>query len=230
MQRNRIFPILAAAAAALFFTACTTPARGPQTLDWRVADLPGIDSVSGAPRTFETVLGPAVRFDGTQDAFFLRDNPLRGMEELTIEVIFRQQADAPFEQRFLHFGTVNGERIMFETRVKPDGTWYADNFIRRLEPQADLTLIDSTIRQPADRWYNLTLVVAGSRATNYVDGRQQLTGEIPYRAATEGIASVGVRQNKVCWFKGDLFRIRITPRALTPDEFLRDQETLNAAE
>ena len=73
----------------------------------------------------------------------------------------------------------------------------------------------------------LALVVADGRATNYVDGVQQLTGEMPYRPATEGITSVGVRQNKVCWFKGDLYRIRITPRALTPDEFLRDQERLN---
>ncbi len=228
MKRNRIFPMIAAAGAALLFTACTTPVQGPQTIDWLAAELPHVDSVLGAPRTIETPLGAAVRFDGTQDAFFLDSNPLLGMEELTIEVIFRQESDAAFEQRFLHFGTANGERIMFETRVKPDGTWYADNFIRRLEPQADLTLIDSTICQPADRWYNLTLVVADGRATNYVDGVQQLTGEIPYRAATEGIASIGVRQNKVCWFKGDIYRIRVTPRALTPDEFLRDQEALNA--
>ena len=152
---------------------------------------------------------------------------LRGLEELTVEVIFRQDGTAPFEQRFLHMGTLRGERIMFETRVKPDGTWYLDNFIRRLDPQADLTLIDSTLCHPADRWYNLALVVADGRATNYVDGVQQLTGEMPYRPATEGITSVGVRQNKVCWFKGDLYRIRITPRALTPDEFLRDQERLN---
>lgn len=212
---------------ALLLASCTAPAPAEQATDWFVAELPQVDSLLGAPRTIETPLGKAVRFDGTRDAFFLGDNPLRGMEELTVEVIFRQDGDAAFEQRFLHMGTTNGERIMFETRVKPDGTWYADNFIRRLEPQADLTLIDSTLCHPANRWYNLTLVVADGRATNYVDGVRQLTGEIPYRPATEGITSVGVRQNKVCWFKGDIYRIRVTPRALTPDEFLRDQERLN---
>ncbi len=213
--------------AALLLASCTAPAPAEQAADWLVAELPQVDSILGAPRTIDTPLGKAVRFDGTRDAFFLADNPLRGLEELTVEVIFRQDGTAPFEQRFLHMGTLRGERIMFETRVKPDGTWYLDNFIRRLDPQADLTLIDSTLCHPADRWYNLALVVADGRATNYVDGVQQLTGEMPYRPATEGITSVGVRQNKVCWFKGDLYRIRITPRALTPDEFLRDQERLN---
>lgn len=213
--------------AALLLASCTAPAPAEQAADWLVAELPQVDSILGAPRTIDTPLGKAVRFDGTRDAFFLADNPLRGLEELTVEVIFRQDGTAPFEQRFLHMGTLRGERILFETRVKPDGTWYLDNFIRRLDPQADLTLIDSTLCHPADRWYNLALVVADGRATNYVDGVQQLTGEMPYRPATEGITSVGVRQNKVCWFKGDLYRIRITPRALTPDEFLRDQERLN---
>ena len=213
--------------AALLLASCTAPAPAEQAADWLVAELPQVDSILGAPRTIDTPLGKAVRFDGTRDAFFLADNPLRGLEELSVEVIFRQDGTAPFEQRFLHMGTLRGERIMFETRVKPDGTWYLDNFIRRLDPQADLTLIDSTLCHPADRWYNLALVVADGRATNYVDGVQQLTGEMPYRPATEGITSVGVRQNKVCWFKGDLYRIRITPRALTPDEFLRDQERLN---
>ena len=213
--------------AALLLASCTAPAPAEQAADWLVAELPQVDSILGAPRTIDTPLGKAVRFDGTHDAFFLADNPLRGLEELTVEVIFRQDGTAPFEQRFLHMGTLRGERIMFETRVKPDGTWYLDNFIRRLDPQADLTRIDSMLCHPADRWYNLALVVADGRATNYVDGVQQLTGEMPYRPATEGITSVGVRQNKVCWFKGDLYRIRITPRALTPDEFLRDQEGVN---
>ena len=32
---------------------------------------------------------------------------------------------------------------------------------------------------------------------------------------------------QVCWFKGDMYRIRITPKALTPEEFLTDHEKLN---
>ena len=88
-------------------------------------------------------------------------------------------------------------------------------------------LIDPEQCHPTDRWYNLAMVVADGKATRYVNGEQQLTGEIPYREIIEGITSVGVRQNQVCWFKGDLYRVRITPKALTPEEFLTDHEKLN---
>ena len=43
----------------------------------------------------------------------------------------------------------------------------------------------------------------------------------------EGFTSVGVRQNKVNWFKGDIYKLRFTPKALKPSEFLKDYEKLN---
>lgn len=212
--------------ALLMAVACTSPEPIPGTVDWRVADLPSIDSIKGAPTLIDTKLGKAVHFNGETDGCFLGENPLQGMEELTVEVIFRQAGDAAFEQRFLHMGTVRGARILFETRVNPDATWYLDTFIR-LDKDTDLVLIDPEQTHPADRWYNLAMVVADGKATSYVDGVEQLTGEIPYREIVEGITSVGVRQNQVCWFKGDMYRIRITPKALTPEEFLTDHEKLN---
>lgn len=215
-----------ALAALLMAVACTSPEPIPGTVDWRVADLPSIDSIKGVPTLIDTKLGKAVHFNGETDGYFLGENPLQGMEELTVEVIFRQAGDAAFEQRFLHMGTVRGARILFETRVNPDATWYLDTFIR-LDKETDLVLIDPEQTHPADRWYNLAMVVADGKATSYVDGVEQLTGEIPYREIVEGITSVGVRQNQVCWFKGDMYRIRITPKALTPEEFLTDHEKLN---
>lgn len=215
-----------ALAALLMAVACSSPEPIPGTVDWRVADLPSIDSIKGAPMLIDTKLGKAVHFNGETDGYFLGENPLQGMEELTVEVIFRQAGDAAFEQRFLHMGTVRGARILFETRVNPDATWYLDTFIR-LDKDTDLVLIDPEQTHPADRWYNLAMVVADGKATSYVDGVEQLTGEIPYREIVEGITSVGVRQNQVCWFKGDMYRIRITPKALTPEEFLTDHEKLN---
>lgn len=215
------------AALVLFFVAaCAAPETIPGTIDWQVADLPSIDSIKGAPTLIDTKLGKAVHFNGETDGYYLGENPLRGMEEVTVEVIFRQDGDAKFEQRFLHMGTVRGARILFETRVNEDATWYLDTFIR-LDKETDLVLIDPEQTHAADRWYNLAMVVADGKATSYVNGQQQLTGEIPYREIVEGITSVGVRQNQVCWFKGDLYRIRITPKALSPEEFLTDQNLLN---
>lgn len=213
-----------AACALLAAVACTTDQR-PATIDWQVADLPAIDSVMGDPVIMPTLVGDIVCFNGETDAYYLGVNPLADMEELTIEVIFRQHSNAAFEQRFLHMGTIKGERILFETRVNPDQTWYLDTYIDLGEE--DLVLIDPEQTHPCDRWYNLAMVVADGVATSYVDGVKQLSGEIDYRPINSGITSVGVRQNKVCWFDGDLYRIRITPRALTPEEFLDDHEALN---
>ena len=210
---------------ALLVAACTPTPPTPQTIDWLVADLPSIDSMMGAPERIVTPLGDAVRFNGENDAFYVGENPLQGMQEMTIEVIMRQHAEAKFAQRFLHMGTM-GPRILFETRVNRDSTWYLDTYIN-MTKEEDLVLIDSLQTHPCDRWYNLAMVVAGGRATSYVNGEAQVSGEIAYRPINEGITSVGVRQNKVCWFDGDLYRIRITPRVLTPDEFLRDHEALN---
>lgn len=213
-----------AACALLAAVACTTD-QHPATIDWQVADLPAIDSVMGDPVIMPTLAGDIVCFNGETDAYYLGVNPLADMEELTIEVIFRQHSNAAFEQRFLHMGTIKGERILFETRVNPDQTWYLDTYIDLGEE--DLVLIDPEQTHPCDRWYNLAMVVADGVATSYVDGVKQLSGEIDYRPINSGITSVGVRQNKVCWFDGDLYRIRITPRALTPEEFLDDHEALN---
>ena len=218
---KRILMLLAAVGMA----ACTTVERPLEVVDWRVAELPAIDSVMGAPVCVPTALGEAVQFDG-DDAYYLGINPVQGMEELTIEVIFRQRSGAPFEQRFLHMGLINGERILFESRVNEDATWYLDTYIN-MDKETDLVLIDPAQPHPCDRWYNLAMVVADGSATSYVDGVEQVTGEIPFHAINAGITSVGVRQNKVCWFEGDLYRIRITPRALQPDEFLTDQVQLN---
>ena len=217
---------LIAGLALLVAVACTTSEPHLATVDWLVADLPSIDSIKGAPTLIDTKLGKAVHFNGETDGYYLGENPLRGMEELTIEVIFRQDGDAKFEQRFLHMGTVRGARILFETRVNADATWYLDGYVDLGEDE-DLVLIDPEQTHPAGRWYNLSMVVSDGKATSYVDGVQQLTGEIPYRPIEEGITSVGVRQNQVCWFKGDLYRIRITPKALSPEEFLTDQNLLN---
>jgi hypothetical protein len=43
---------------------------------------------------------------------------------------------------------------------------------------------------------------------------------LQYEAQKSGKTSLGVRLNKVHWFKGAIRTVRITPRALSPEEFL----------
>ena len=89
-------------------------------------------------------------------------------------------------------------------------------------------LIDEQLTHPADRWYSLALVASPDGLVSYVDGVEQCRNPLPWiPLITEGFTSVGVRQNMVCWFKGDLLKLRVTPRVLQPEEFLQDHKKLN---
>lgn len=236
-MKRFFFPILSACAAALLLAASC---RGPvsDAVVWTAGDHPEVLETFGAPKSFSTPLGPAVHFDGQDDAVWLDSVPVLGLEAFTLEVIFRQESDAPFEQRFLHIGTMD-RRILFETRVTPQQTWYFDAFVNLGTPEAtpdnpkperrSAVLIDEALQHPTARWYALALTASPEGLVSYVDGVEQCRSALPWEPLVdEGFTSVGVRQNQVCWFKGDIFKIRITPRVLEPKDFLRDHETLNA--
>jgi len=204
---------------------------------WTAGDHPAVTETFGAPQLIETPLGTAIHFDGVDDAVWLDSVPVAGLEAFTLEVVFRQAGDAAFEQRFLHIGTM-GNRILFETRVTPERTWYFDAFVNLGTPdptpenpnpaRRSAVLIDEALQHPADRWYGLALTASPDGLVSYVDGVEQCRSELPWEPlVTEGFTSVGVRQNKVCWFKGDIYKIRITPRVLEPKDFLQDQRRLN---
>ena len=167
---------IAALLASCLTLACSAQ---PSSIEWSADFFPPVRSVFGEPQVFLTSAGPAVHFHGQGDGVFLDAVPVAGMEAFTLEVVFRQDGDAAFEQRFLHIGTM-------ELVASPDGL------------------------------------------ISYVDGVEQCRNPLPWAPlVSEGITSVGVRQNMVCWFKGDLFKLRVTPRVLKPEEFLQDHIKLN---
>ena len=229
---KRFLPLLTVLAA----LSCAAQ-TAPRTVIWSADNLPPISDFFGQPQVFWTQAGQAVHFGGQGDGAFVDSVPVAGMEEFTLEVIFRQDGDAAFEQRFLHIGTMD-RRILFETRVKPDATWYFDAFVNLGTPEAtpdnphprrlSATLIDEKLTHPADRWYSLALTASKDGLVSYVDGVEQCRSDLPWQPlVNEGLTSVGVRQNMVCWFKGDLLKIRVTPRVLQPSEFLQDHKLLN---
>lgn len=175
--------------------------------------------MSSEPALTDSPAGPAVLFDGEDDAFFLDDNPLQGLRTFTLEVVFLPASDGPPEQRFLHFGFADGDRALLETRVTEEGRWYLDSFIQKGD--ANKALIDPELLHPADSWYHLAYVVDDGRLKNYVDGKLELAAEIPFTPLEGGRTSIGVRLNRVFWFKGAIHSIRISPEALEPDAFTR---------
>lgn len=230
---KRIFLLLSVFAA----LSCAAQTAVPGTVTWSADNLPPLRDLFGQPQVFWTAAGQAVHFGGQGDAAFVDSVPVAGMEEFTLEVIFRQDGDAAFEQRFLHIGTMD-RRILFETRVTPERRWYFDAFVNLGTPEAtpedpqpkrrSATLIDDKLTHPAGRWYNLALTASKDGLVSYVDGVEQCRSDLPWLPlVNEGFTSVGVRQNMVCWFKGDLLKIRVTPKVLKPSEFLQDHKRLN---
>jgi hypothetical protein len=175
-------------------------------------------TVVGEPKVIETKDGKAVQFGGKGDALFLEANPLAGLKQFTVEVIFQPQADGPKEQRFLHFQETGSEnRLLFETRLTDDGQWFLDTYVKSGEH--DATLFAEKSLHKIGPWYHAAVVVDGKTMRHFVNGQEELKADLPFEPLGPGQTSLGVRINKVFWYKGAVRQIKITPRALTPEEF-----------
>ena len=193
---------------------------------WTTASHPYILEILGDPSEIKVKGGKAFEFNGN-DGLYIKGMPLAGLESFTVEAIIKPYSNGPKEQRYMHMGSYDNERITMETRINPDGTWYADCFLR-LSPFKSKTLIDPSKTHPADRWYNVTFTVGPEGIASYVDGVLECSDDIPYKPViNSGITSLGVRQNKVGWYTGAIYKVRVSPGILKPEEFLKDQDKLN---
>jgi len=102
--------------------------------------------------------------------------------------------------------------VLMETRVG-DGAWSLDTFLRTSDADK-LTLLDRAQTQPADRWYWAALVYDGKTMSHYVNGAKQLEGEVAFTPMGPGRISLGVRQNRVYWFKGCIAEVRFARGAI----------------
>ncbi|MBN1291838.1 MAG: LamG domain-containing protein [Candidatus Latescibacteria bacterium] len=178
-------------------------------------------TVVGSPKIIDTPDGKALEFDGEKDAVFFHAHPLKGVSTFTLEVIFRPDAGGLPEQRFFHLQENDNEnRLLIETRLTEDNQWYLDTFLK--SDETDQTLVDKTQTHPVGKWYSATLVFDGREMRHYVNGVKELSADIvSFTPPKEGKTSAGVRINKVYWFKGAIRTARFTPKALSPEEFLK---------
>jgi hypothetical protein len=174
--------------------------------------------IAGHPRQINSTFGMALEFDGEKDGILFPANPIAGWTKFTIEVIFRPDCGGQVEQRFLHFGECHAERLLFETRVVDDEVWHLDTFLA--SSLGSRTLMNKGFHHPLEEWHHAALTFDGSRMTNYVNGQPELSGTVEFTPLQGGKTSIGMRQNKVSWFKGILGTIRATPWILEPGEFL----------
>ena len=200
----------------------TASAQPPAPVEWRLDNLNSIGGVPvalvGAPAVVSTEIGPAVRFNGASDGLLLERNPLEGLSQFTIEVLLAPDTDGPVEQRFLHAQELEGEnRALVELRLN-DGRWALDSYVRHGDTQ--LTLLDLSKTHRAGEWRVSSTTFDGAVMRHFVDGVEQGSGAVAFRPLGRGRTSIGVRQNRVSWFKGRMHTVRITPSALPPSRFM----------
>lgn len=182
-------------------------------------------TVVGHPKVIKTPLGKAVQFDGSGDALFIPEHPLAGVDKFTFEAIFRPETGGKPEQRWFHLaeqdpktGADTDTRFLFEIRVIGN-QWCLDAFVHT--PTANKALMFRDQLHPLDTWHKVAMVYDGTEFRSYVDGVLQGKAEVHFEPEGKGHASVGVRINKVDFFKGSVREARFTHRALTPEEFLK---------
>jgi len=212
-------------AAPLGLAACASlPQTAPGQTVWTFDRLSAIGGetthVEGAPQIIASPFGPAVQFDGVDDALFIDRHPLAGAAAFTFETVFRPDGGA-FEQRWFHLQSDEapggpGTRIMFEIRVVQGG-WYLDAFVKG--EGYNKPLIDETKRHPLGQWAHVAQTFDGTTYRAFVNGVLQAEAEIAFKPQGPGRASVGTRINRVNHFNGAVREARFTPRALTPDQF-----------
>ena len=224
-MKTGVAPAVVAAAilTALGAAAADPPAQEVWTFD-RIDRIGGhATTVLGHPRVIDTPLGKAVEFNGVDDGLFIDVHPLAGAATFTFEAIFRPDGGNA-EQRWFHLeenpatGSDSVSRMLFEIRVI-DGRWCLDAFNRSGPHQQ--ALLNRQNLHPLGAWYHVAAVYDGREFRSYVDGIQDGAAEIQLAPQGAGRTAVGVRMNKVFYFKGAVREARFTRRALAPAEFLK---------
>jgi hypothetical protein len=195
----------------------------PAAVVWRIDNTASVGGLTpevlGAPKTDNGPGGKTLVFDGAHDALVLPSIPIEGWREFTIEVLFNPAADGDAEQRFFHIEDSAMRRGLLELRLTKEGRWSLDTFL--LDGPSSKALLDLARQHAAGHWYWVALRYDGKHIASFVNGVPELEGDVTFGPMTTGRTSVGVRLNKVNWFKGAIGEVRFTPAALLPAQLQR---------
>jgi hypothetical protein len=180
-------------------------------------------TVLGHPHVIDSPEGKAVEFNGQDDGLQMDVHPLAGASTFTWEAIFRPDGGNE-EQRWFHLeenpatGSDTDSRMLFEIRVIGD-RWCLDAFNRSGSVQK--ALLDRKSLHTLGVWHRVAAVYDGVEFRSYVDGVLDGAAKVALTPQGAGRTSIGVRINKVYYFKGAIHLARFTRRALSPSEFLK---------
>jgi hypothetical protein len=192
---------------------------------WRVDNTKEIGGhpvvVEGAPRVSGDGDSRAMLFDGLKDGVFVAAIPFAGAKQFTVEILFRPAEGGAKEQRFLHAQDSNGWRALIETRLTEKGGWWLDTFISTNSTGTGVTLVDPANVHPTEQWYWAALRYDGKTMAHFVNGKKELERESKFEPFENGQISLGVRQNKVYWFKGAIREVRFHREAVADEKLQR---------
>jgi hypothetical protein len=107
-------------------------------------------------------------------------------------------------------------RLLIELRLTDNDKWFLDTFIK--SEASDRVLYADGFFHDAHQISHAGLIYKNGRMSHFVNGVLELSGSVDYRKVRTGQTSLGVRLNKVSWFKGYISKVKITPCALSPEE------------
>jgi Concanavalin A-like lectin/glucanases superfamily len=207
--------------------AATAPPPVVWTLD-NVASIGGQKpEVLGAPKVVDAAAGgPALRFNGQNDALLIPVNPLAGWKTFTVEALFRPETNGPPAQRFAYIIDKRDSRATMEIRSADGRSWCLDNYLmsHRLGVTNELTLRDTNQLHPNGQWTWVALVYDGETMSHYVNGVLDAQGRVAIRPMTDGKVFIGARYDRTYWFKGCIKELQFTPAALRPEALQRVSE------
>jgi hypothetical protein len=162
------------------------------------------------PVPIETPQGKSLLFDGVNRALIVKGNPLGSSKSFTIEILFRPDTASAItnkEQRYLHIRSSadDNRRVMMELRIISKTRWTIDTYIK--SETSSCTLLDDTTKassysHPVGPWYHAALVYENGIMKHFVNGIEELGGQVFYVPIENGQISIGARQDPKSWFKG----------------------------
>ena len=197
---------------------------------WEINNLEQIGghavAVIGNPAVVETPQGKAIRFDGDGDQIVVDHNPLGGTTSFTVEVVFQPDACYPENRdpRFIHIqdpGDPQAKRLMIELRLNDQNQCYLDAFLKT--DTADLALIDENLTHPTETWLHAAVTYENGVLTTYMNGVKELSGAVGFEESyinPTGKVAIGGRMDQRNWYRGLVKTLKVTPRVLTPVEFI----------
>jgi len=77
-----------------------------------------------------------------------------------------------------------------------------------------LDQIRRTKSHPAGEWTWVAMVYDGKVLRHFINGEKEMEGPVDFPPSASGKMSLGVRLNRVYWYKGAIGEVRFHPRAL----------------